>query len=120
MVKFEGQVTAVGPYVVEFIESKILVLFGESVPEELVEFSILHNGRLIAPLMEGDTLYLDTKQYRVLAVGLIANDNLASLGHVVLKFNGLLEPEMPGDICLEVRDIPVITTGTVLRVEGQE
>jgi PTS system glucitol/sorbitol-specific IIA component len=89
------------------------------VPEELAEFSILHNGRLAAPLMEGDTLYLDSRPYRVLAVGLIANDNLTSLGHVVLKFNGLPEAEMPGDICLEVRDIPAITAGMVLRIEGQ-
>jgi PTS system glucitol/sorbitol-specific IIA component len=70
--------------------------------------------------MEGDTLYLDSRQYRLLAVGLIANDNLASLGHVVLKFNGLPEAGMPGDICLEARDIPAIKAGMVLRVEGQE
>lgn len=119
MVKFEGQVVAVGPYVPEFIRSKILVLFGEDAPEELAEFSILHNGRPVAPLLEGDTFSIGTNHYRILAVGLIANDNLATLGHVVLKFNGLLEPEMPGDICLEARELLPIEPGMVLRVEGE-
>jgi PTS system glucitol/sorbitol-specific IIA component len=120
MVKFEGQITAVGPHVSEFINSKLLVLFAEGAPEELSEFSILHNANgLAAPLAAGDTFYLDTTGYHILAVGEIANDNLASLGHVVLKFNGLLEPEMPGDICLEVQDIPSVEVGMSLRIEGR-
>jgi PTS system glucitol/sorbitol-specific IIA component len=119
MVKFEGRVTVVGPYVSEFINSKLLVLFGEDAPEEVAEFSVLHNASgLSAPLAAGDTFYLDTTGFRVLAVGEIANDNLANLGHVVLKFNDLLEPEMPGDLCLQVRDIPPVVVGMTLRVEG--
>lgn len=119
MVKFEGQVTAVGPHVPEFIASKMLVLFGEDAPAELAEFSVLHNGQAVAPLLEGDTFAIGMNRYRILAVGLIANDNLTTLGHVVLKFNGLLEPEMPGDICLEARELLSVEPGMVLRVEGE-
>lgn len=119
MVKFEARVKAVGPHVSEFIASKMLVLFGEDAPEELAEFSILHDGRPVAPLMEGDTLLIGTTRYHILAVGLIANDNLATLGHVVLKFNGLPEPEMPGDICLEAGELLPVEPGMILRVEGE-
>jgi PTS system glucitol/sorbitol-specific IIA component len=47
----------------------------------------------------------------VLAVGAVANQNLAALGHFIIKFNGATEPEMPGDICAEARSLPVLAVG---------
>ena len=117
MIKFEANVTAIGPFVSEFLDHNIIVLFGESAPEELAEFAIIHDGtRLAAPLAAGDRVCIDDDCFSILAVGEVANQNLENLGHLVLKFNGEQEVEMPGDVCVESRKLPPIKTGTKIRV----
>ena len=95
MIKYQATITEIGPYVAEFIDHNILVLFGDQVPEELAEFSIIHNGKeLLGSLTIGDIVYLGDAEFKVLAVGEKASDNLKNLGHLILKFNGETEPEM--------------------------
>jgi PTS system glucitol/sorbitol-specific IIA component len=119
VIKYEGSITAIGPYVSEFIDAGILVLFGLSAPEELAEFALLHDGAALrAPLVPGDVVYVDDSGYRVLAVGEVANANLANLGHLVVKFNGESEPELPGDVCVEAAPLPEIVVGSKIRIEG--
>lgn len=119
LIKYEAHVTAVGPLVAEFIDSQILVLFRQGAPEELAEFSILHDGETLhAPVAPGDVIVLDGEEFSVLAVGDVANTNLASLGHLVMKFNGETTPEMPGDVCIEVRPIPPLHVGSRLQIKG--
>lgn len=119
MIKFEGRVTAIGPYVSEFIDAGILVLFGQGAPEELAEFAILHDGTTLqGELSAGDTVCVDQACFQVLAVGEVAGANLSNLGHLVLKFNGEHEVEMPGDVCVEAGRIPEVIIGTIIRVEG--
>ena len=118
MLKYRAKVTSIGPFVSEFIDHNILVLFGDQVPEELADFSILHDGKdLSGTLNVGDVVYLGENSYLVLAVGEVANENLANLGHLVLKFNGETEPEMPGDVCVEAKPLPAIEPGMVIRIE---
>ncbi|MFN8499174.1 MAG: PTS glucitol/sorbitol transporter subunit IIA [Anaerolineae bacterium] len=117
--KYEAQITAIGPLVDEFRDSGILVLFREGAPEELAEFSILHDGQeLRAPVAPGDEIVLGDARFRVLAVGDVASANLASLGHLVMKFNDQTAPEMPGDVCLEARPIPPVAVGMSLKILG--
>jgi PTS system glucitol/sorbitol-specific IIA component len=119
MIKYQATVTAIGPYVAEFIDHQILVLFGAEAPEELAEFSILHDGKeLKGELMVGDIVFLNDSPYKVLAVGEVANNNLKNLGHLVLKFNDETEPEMPGDVCLESKPFPKIGPGLKIRIEA--
>ncbi len=121
MIKYSAAVTAIGPLTSEFVEAGILVLFGESAPEELRDFAIIHDGvELAAPLEAGDAVWVDANCFRVLAVGDVANENLKNLGHLVLKFNGQTTPELPGDVCVESQPLPPIAVGTVLRIEGDQ
>jgi PTS system glucitol/sorbitol-specific IIA component len=94
MNKYAATVTYVGPLAGEFLAEQIVVLFGQNAPEELAEFSIIHDGvTLTAPFVAGDRVTLDRQPYVILAVGEVANDNLANLGHLVLKFNvSVLKP----------------------------
>ena len=120
MIKYEGQVTTIGPLVTEFIDAGILVLFGQDAPEELVDFSIIHDGKnLVKDLQPGDKIWINDHTYDILAVGEVANTNLANLGHLILKFNGLDTPELPGDVNVEERPLPEITVGTRFRIEGE-
>ena len=119
MLKYEGRITAVGPLAGEFVDAGILVFFGLSAPEELAEFAILHDGaQLHAAVTAGDRIRLDGHTYRVLAVGDIANGNLERLGHLVVKFNGQTEPEMPGDVCVEAKVLPPIGVGMRFAIES--
>lgn len=107
MVKFEAKVTTIGPYTQEFLDHNIIVLFGDNAPDELVEFSVIHDGKTVhAPVEVGDVIQINDEQFSILAVGEVANDNFKNLGHLVLKFNGETEVEMPGDVCVEERPLP--------------
>jgi PTS system glucitol/sorbitol-specific IIA component len=119
VVKYEATVTGVGPLVGEFTQAGILVFFRQGAPDEVAEFSILHDGQeLRAPVAAGDLLRLGEEQYRVLAVGDVANANLASLGHLVVKFNGQTAPELPGDVCVEARPLPAVDVGLRVTIAG--
>jgi PTS system glucitol/sorbitol-specific IIA component len=113
MVKYEAKVVEIGPLVSEFIEAGIIVLFEIGAPPELAEFSILHeHGPLKGEVVVGDIVLIDSESFQVTAVGDVANQNLANLGHLIMKCNGLTEPELPGDVCVEVKPLPHISVGT--------
>jgi PTS system glucitol/sorbitol-specific IIA component len=121
-VKYETTVVKLGPLVQDFIDSGILVFFGMDAPEELAEFTILHEHTpLRSEIVAGDVIQIDEDSYNILCVGEVANANLSNLGHFVIKFNGNTEPEMPGDISLaEQSELPEIKPGTVVKfVAGQ-
>lgn len=117
MVKFTATVTHIGPFTSEFLDHNIIVLFGSSAPEELQEFSVIHDSETLhAQVAAGDRVKIADKQFEIYAVGEVANDNLANLGHLVLKFNGEREVEMPGDVCVEARPLPAIGLGTTIEI----
>jgi PTS system glucitol/sorbitol-specific IIA component len=121
MVKYEAKVVEIGPQVPEFIEAGIIVLFEIGAPEELAEFSILHeHGPLEAPVVVGDIILIDEESFQVTAVGDVANENLANLGHLIIKPNGFTEPELPGDVCVESKPLPSISAGSTIRIVSEE
>ncbi len=119
-VVYSSTVTAVGALVADFREQGILVFFGENAPEELHEFSILHrvDNHNRAPSV-GDIIAINAEEFTVLAVGSVASENLLNLGHLDLKANGLTEAELPGDVNVELRELPMIKVGDRIRVIAQ-
>ena len=120
-VKYETKVMQIGPMAQDFIDEGILVFFGMNAPEELTEFAILHeHTQLQHPVETGDTLLIGDTSIQVLSVGDVANENLANLGHFVVKFNGFTDPEMPGDISVPEQDsLPVIQPGMIVKFMGR-
>jgi glucitol/sorbitol PTS system EIIA component len=117
--KLRSRVTSIGDSVEEFRAAQILVFFQEGAPEELAEFSVLHAADVnLATVAPGDTLRLGAETFRVLAVGDVANENLANLGHLVVKANGLTEAEMLGDVCIEAKPLPRLTVGDEIEIWG--
>lgn len=117
LVKYEAQVVKLGPLTQEFINGGILVFFGLNAPEELVEFSILiDHTTLHQNIVPGDRLMVGAESFQILAVGEVANQNLANLGHLVVKFNGQNEPELPGDVSVPQTAVPPIEPGTVIKI----
>jgi len=115
--KYSATVLHVGPLVSEFTDAGILVFFGENAPEELYEFSIIHDGKTLeADLVPGDIISLDDEKYEILAIGEVANLNFKNLGHLVMKVNGKTEVDLPGDVCVEEKPLVLLQPGSRLEV----
>lgn len=98
------EVTNIGPEVEELLEEAgTLVLFEEGAPPELAEISILHehSEKREEPPEVGDIMVIDSREFRITAVGDSAWKNMLKLGHASFKFNGAKEVELPGEICVE-------------------
>ncbi len=120
-VKYEMRVVEIGPLVPEFVEAKILVFFKVGAPPELAEFSILHEpSDFFTDVETGDHILIGEDDYRVTAVGEVANKNIRDLGHLIMKANGRNEPELPGDVCVEAKELPPINVGTVITILAAE
>lgn len=118
--KYVARVTAIGELAGEFIAEGILVFFSNTAPEELQEHAVVHDNSdgQARDVEVGDTIRIGDHSFPVLAVGTVANENLRNLGHLVLKFNGLQEAEMQGDVNVPEEAIPEIAVGTELEIIG--
>jgi PTS system glucitol/sorbitol-specific IIA component len=117
--RYATTVTAVGEQVPEFIGQGLLIWFAEGAPEELHFFTVLHRPTVTTGgVRPGDLVRIDDKEFRVTAVGDVANENMVNLGHMDLKANGAAEAPLPGDICLEELPLPEPRPGTTLVIEG--
>lgn len=118
--KYTARITSIGELAGEFINEGILVFFSNTAPEELHEHAVVHDctDPQTEEVKVGDTVSIGGHDFPVLAVGPVANDNLRSLGHLVLKFNGLSEPEMQGDVNVPEGEIPAIAPGSQLTITG--
>jgi PTS system glucitol/sorbitol-specific IIA component len=119
--KYETKVTKLGPVTQDFIDEGILVFFQMNVPDELAEIAILHtHDQLQQEVVAGDKLIIDGHILPILCVGEVTNQNLANLGHFVVKFNGLTKPEMPGDISVPGdAPVPPIAPDTIIKIVGE-
>lgn len=114
---YETEIVEIGDNVGEFLDEGVLVLFGRDAPAELREYAIIHEPvHANGPVESGCIVLIDDERLEVLAVGHAANDNLQELGHLVLKRNGQTEPPLPGDVCCDEGDLPLLVPGTVLRI----
>ncbi|MDA8194892.1 MAG: PTS glucitol/sorbitol transporter subunit IIA [Thermaerobacter sp.] len=103
MVFYETEITALGGECAEFVAANMLVLFGEGAPAELRDISAIHTVRVMAaePILEtGRVLEIGHHALRIVAVGTVAEDNLRSIGHLVIVKGGE-DPILPGQIRVE-------------------
>ena len=119
-IKLRSTVVGIGDSVEEFRAARVLVFFNAGAPEELAEFSVLHEATVnLANVASGDSLRLGAETFDILAVGEVANQNLANLGHLVVKADGRTDPEMLGDVCVEARDLPRLVVGDPIEILGR-
>src|SRR5690625_3913782 len=83
------------------LQEGLIILFNESAPEDLKSFCITtSDNELKGEVKTGDSLTIADYTYKVTAIGNLVNENLYSLGHVTLCFDGANEPQLPGHIHL--------------------
>ncbi len=110
--KYETKINKIGPSVKEFLGEKMLILFGDNAPAELAEYCLLIDITDVeGEVKPGDTLLLGEREYNITAVGDAVKENLSSLGHITLKFDGAQTAELPGTLYLEDSEIADVIPG---------
>ena len=115
--KYETKINKIGPSVKEFLGEKMLILFGDNAPAELAEYCLLIDITDVeGEVKPGDTLLLGEREYNITAVGDAVKENLSSLGHITLKFDGAQTAELPGTLYLEDSEIADVNSGDPIQI----
>lgn len=97
--QFKATITDIGCLAKESLEDNMIILFNQSVPEDVGDYCFIHDqGKDVGIISTQSTLLIAEKDFVVTAVGCAVSQNLANLGHITIKFDGLLEPEQPGTV----------------------
>lgn len=117
---FQSQAVTVGPEASRFLDEGILLIFSaESVMTQIKNYSItIGNIALEDKIKTGQTLVLGSERFKITAVGNIAQENLAKIGHATIKADGSTIAEMPGTIYVEAKSFPNVHVGDVIQVEA--
>ncbi|MEB7463139.1 PTS glucitol/sorbitol transporter subunit IIA [Staphylococcus succinus] len=101
-----------------FEEEKMVILFGDNAPDELVDYCyIIDINAVEGTITEKQKLYIDHHVFDIMKVGSAVQDNLSNLGHITLKFDGSNTADQSGTLYLEDADIPEMTKGTELKIQ---
>lgn len=96
---YRSSVRRVGTRTPEVLAGGLLILFTDCAPEALAEFSVLHDHPGFEGSLEpGQIIVIGGRSYPITAVGDRATQNFRDLGHIVLKFDGSVRPELPGHV----------------------
>lgn len=114
---FETKVIAIGQDAEDFKQEDMLLFFGEDAPPELSDFCYKIT---IAPIQEkivpAMALCFNNEEYKITAVGEVAEENLRQLGHITVNFDGATTSEMPGTIYVEQKTLPDLKVGDTLSI----
>lgn len=113
---YTSTILRVGAEAAELIAGGILILFGEPLPEDLEPLSVVHapSADPIREMHPGDELWLGDLRLTLTAVGERAQENLRTLGHVVV-YTDTSGDVLPGAIHANgALDVP--EAGTELRL----
>ncbi|AYE53536.1 PTS sorbitol transporter subunit IIA (plasmid) [Priestia megaterium NCT-2] len=114
---YQTKINRIGSGVSEFLGEKMFILFGDNAPAELADYCLLINvNEINGEIEQGDILVLNDKEYKITAVGDAVKQNLGSLGHITLKFDGSEISQLPGTLNLENADIQVPEVGTRVQI----
>lgn len=112
-------VLEVGAEASAFLMENMAITFGGNAPEELRPYCFLiEKAELSGSLTVGQRVLIAHQEWTVSAVGDVAEQNLAALGHVTLVFDGEAEPRMGGAIHLSGLDeAPALVQGALVVFE---
>lgn len=115
---YETTIKDIGTDAAAFESEKMVILFGDNAPAELVDFCyIIEINEIDGAITEENILVIDDTEYEITKVGAAVNKNLNDLGHITLKFDGSIEAEQSGTLYLEDKTIAPINTNTKIIVK---
>lgn len=117
---YENKVKSIGSLANTFLEEKMFILFGTEAPQDLKDFC--YNIDVVnadGEIQAGQCLYINNEKFEITSVGNLVQRNLTILGHITLRFDGSIAPELPGTLYLENKEIPAIEFGTELKIVSE-
>ncbi|AGH38053.1 PTS system glucitol/sorbitol-specific IIA component [Bibersteinia trehalosi USDA-ARS-USMARC-188] len=103
---YQVVVEQIGDFAQDALQDNMLIMFKSGAPADVVDYCFVHShDDLKQPLAVGGELQINAKRYPITAVGEVASENLAQLGHITLFFDGASEAQFPGSIHLQ-GDVP--------------
>ena len=114
---YKNIVKNIGSLVESFEGEEMFILFGDNAPDTLKDFCYKID---IEPVNEsikvGHTLAIDGNEFKITALGNVAEKNLASLGHVTIVFDGATEASLPGSIYVQRSSVPKLSIGSEILI----
>lgn len=101
MTYYESTVLRAGEETGELLAGGVLILYADPIPDALESVSVVHapSGAPTERMAPGHVLALGDQRVRLRAVGDVADDNLRTLGHVVVYLDpGPDQPLLPGAV----------------------
>lgn len=114
---YETTIIGSGSLASAIAEENMIILFGDNAPDELKDYCVLIEIKdLNGNIQAGDVVSIGDNQYAVTSVGNVVDQNLGSLGHITLNFNGATEAEMAGTLHLEQAEVPAVEAGMKITI----
>lgn len=114
--KYQVTVQEIGVIAHEALQDNMLILFKIGAPDDIVDYCFVHShDQLKQPLEVGDQLQINEEIYPLTAVGEVANENLAQLGHITLFFDGADQAQFPGSVHLQGKMPSDLKVGSTFR-----
>ena len=116
-------VLRIGKGAQDMLDTGVIVLFGEPVPDALSDICVVHNRGGRSPLtpqrelLPGDVLNFAGTRYTIDEVGEAATSNLSDLGHVALYFNSPDQSLLSASIKLSGPPPRHLSEGVILTFE---
>lgn len=99
--KYNVKIIEVGSNVNDMLQTGLLILFNKNAPGDLRPFCVItEENKQDGQLDVGDVVTIVDIAYTITSIGEVVNENLYSLGHVTLCFDGAVEAKLPGHIHL--------------------
>ncbi|AKG75371.1 PTS glucitol/sorbitol transporter subunit IIA [Salinicoccus halodurans] len=115
---YQTEVKGIGTEASAFEEEKMVILFGNNAPDELVDFCyIIDINEVKGDITEESMLKVDETEYEITKVGSAVRKNLNDLGHITLKFDGSVTADQSGTLYLEDKGMPKIKENSVLTIQ---
>ncbi len=116
-----SKIVKIGPNANDFIPENMVIFFNEHVPPYLADYCyLLDEGEGQCTARPGDYIKLGGECFQITAVGEAAMQNYASLGHLVIRFDGDRTPVQPGTVHVERKEIPPLEVGTTVSIVAWE
>ncbi len=115
--KYQATITEIGEEVGLFAEENMMVIFNDTVPEELRSFAVIHEkADLLEQVEAGDFLEINDERFEILFVGDKVNETLQDIGHCTIAFTGDVTANLPGTMCVEKKPLPEVALGAQIRI----
>lgn len=114
---YENKINGYGDLVKTFLSDGIIILFGENAPDTLKDYCYtIEVKKAVDKITTGQILEIGNRQYKITAVGDVAQKNLEALGHLTVAFSGEDYAAMPGTIVVENSEVPEIEMGSLIKI----